>query len=226
MAFTAPTDESLTVNLAGTATDDIGLESVRVSLQERDTGRYLQANGTMAATIAYRNATLNPAGGRRRCRPRGRCHRSRCRPEATGASRRSRSTLPTGSRTRVRPPATYQVYPNDGPPSLSRHPRAAAERRLVRRRQDRRHRTRGGRAGRQREHRRGRDRDRELRRAVHELVGHVHQHDAAATGRRSSTAPAALGRTTRTRRRSFRPGPTASTCGLATSWTSSATTTR
>ena len=56
--FTAPTDESLSVNLAGTATDDLGVASVRVSLQDRDTGRYLQANGTMAATIAYRDATL------------------------------------------------------------------------------------------------------------------------------------------------------------------------
>ena len=60
MVFTAPTDESLTVNLAGTATDDIGVERVRVTLQDRDTGRYLQANGTMAAAIAYRDATLNP----------------------------------------------------------------------------------------------------------------------------------------------------------------------
>ena len=63
MAFTAPTDKSLTVNLAGTATDDVGLESVRVSLQDRDTGRYLQANGTMAAAIAFRNATLTPPNG-------------------------------------------------------------------------------------------------------------------------------------------------------------------
>ena len=63
MAFTAPTDESLTVNLAGTATDDLGVESVRVSLQERDTGRYLQANGTMAAAVAYRDATLGTPNG-------------------------------------------------------------------------------------------------------------------------------------------------------------------
>ncbi len=60
MAFTAPTDKSLTINLAGSATDDVGVESVRVSLQDRDTGRYLQANGTMAAAIAYRNADLTP----------------------------------------------------------------------------------------------------------------------------------------------------------------------
>ena len=61
--FTAPTDESLDVNLAGTATDDVGVDRVQVSMQDRDTGRYLQANGTMAAAIAYRQATLGTPGG-------------------------------------------------------------------------------------------------------------------------------------------------------------------
>ena len=112
--FTAPTDESLTVNLAGTATDDIGVERVRVSLQERDTGRYLQANGTMAAAIAYRDATLNP-------------------PNATSTAwSLPPITLPTGGdwrfsalandRVQQDPSAataTYRVYPNDGPPALS-----------------------------------------------------------------------------------------------------------
>ena len=51
MAFVAPTDGSLTVNLAGTATDETGVTRRRVTLQDRDTGRYLQANGTMAATL-------------------------------------------------------------------------------------------------------------------------------------------------------------------------------
>jgi hypothetical protein len=36
---------------------------VRVSLQDRDTGRYLQGNGTMAAAIAYRNADVTPPNG-------------------------------------------------------------------------------------------------------------------------------------------------------------------
>ena len=35
MAFTAPTDESLTVNLVGTAADETGVASVRVTLQDR-----------------------------------------------------------------------------------------------------------------------------------------------------------------------------------------------
>ncbi|WP_107764742.1 beta strand repeat-containing protein [Nocardioides terrigena] len=115
MAFTAPTDKSLIVNLAGTATDDVGLESVRVSLQDRDTGRYLQANGTMAAAIAFRNATLTPATG-------------------TAASWSLPAiTLPSGgnwrftaitfdSRGQQDPtPAqgNYRFYPGDGPPTLS-----------------------------------------------------------------------------------------------------------
>ena len=171
--FTAPTDESLTVNLAGTATDDIGVERVRVSLQDRDTGRYLQANGTMAAAIAYRDATLNP-------------------PNATSTAwSLPPITLPTGGdwrfsalandRVQQDPSAataTYRVYPNDGPPALSDTLGGAGQRRVVLRRQDHRHRTRGGRTGRQRQHRRGGGGDRQLGRAVHELGRHVHQHDS------------------------------------------------
>jgi PKD repeat protein len=115
MVFTAPTDESLTVNLAGTATDDIGVASVRVSLQDRDTGRYLQANGTMAAAVAYREASLNPANA------------------TSTAWSLPAITLPTGgdwrftaiaydTRGQQDPSAAsagYAVYPNDGAPSLS-----------------------------------------------------------------------------------------------------------
>jgi large repetitive protein len=114
MSFVAPTDESLTVNLSGTATDDIGVERVRVSLQDQDTGRYLQANGTMAAAIAYRDATLTP-------------------PNATSTAWSLPAiTLPTGGNWRFSAlandrvqqdpsaaTASYQVYPNDGPPALS-----------------------------------------------------------------------------------------------------------
>jgi PKD repeat protein len=112
---TFPTDESLTVNLMGTATDDIGVANVRVSLQERDSGRYLQANGTMGASVAWRDATLTPAN-------------------ATSTSWSLPSiTLPSGgswrftalafdSRGQQDPSAAtanYTLYPNDDPPSLS-----------------------------------------------------------------------------------------------------------
>ncbi|MFD1945491.1 PKD domain-containing protein [Nocardioides aestuarii] len=58
MSFTPPVDQSLTVDLSGTAADDVGLDTVQVSLQDRDTGRYLQANGSMGAAVAYREADL------------------------------------------------------------------------------------------------------------------------------------------------------------------------
>ena len=220
ITFAAPTDESLTVNLAGTATDDIGVERVRVSLQDRDTGRYLQANGTMAAALAYRDATLNP-------------------PNATSTAwSLPPITLPTGGNWRFTAlandrvqqdpsaaTATYAVYPNDGPPSLSdtlgqpQNGASFTDGKIVV----------TGRAedapdanasiaavevG-----------DRQLRRAVHELDAARSPARPRASARRSSTARAARGRTTPTRRRSSHPGPTASTCGHATSATSSATTT-
>jgi len=48
----------LHLDLTGTATDDQGVAEVRIALLERDTSRYLQPDGTMAAAFATRNATL------------------------------------------------------------------------------------------------------------------------------------------------------------------------
>jgi PKD repeat protein len=115
MAFTAPTDGSLTVNLAGGATDETGVTEVRVTLQDRDTGRYLQANGTMSANSAYRTATLGTPGG------------------TTTTWSLPAITLPSGGNWRFSATAydtraqfdaspatgTYAIYPGDGPPSLS-----------------------------------------------------------------------------------------------------------
>ena len=50
--------EVLHLDLAGTATDDKGVASVKVALEDQDTGRYVQPNGTMAAAFATLNATL------------------------------------------------------------------------------------------------------------------------------------------------------------------------
>jgi large repetitive protein len=55
---TATGVQTLHLDLAGTATDDIGVAAVRVSLEDQDTNRYLQQNGSMAASFATRNATL------------------------------------------------------------------------------------------------------------------------------------------------------------------------
>lgn len=115
MDFTEPTDQSLTVDLSGTATDDIGVESVRVSLQDLDTGRYLQANGTLAASVTYRDATLAA-------------------PNTTSSAwSLSDITLPTGGNWRFSaiafdtrgqqdpsvPTVGYRVYPGDGAPTLN-----------------------------------------------------------------------------------------------------------
>ena len=131
MAFVAPTDGSLTVNLAGTATDETGVTNVRVSLQERETGRYLQANGTLGASqasarprSARRTATTHhlvvaadhPAGWWRLA--------------VLGDGLRRRGQF----RTRARPRRRATTYPGDGLPTSVRHARAAGQRYDLRRR--------------------------------------------------------------------------------------------
>jgi PKD repeat protein len=54
--------QSLALNITGSATDDFGVQSVRVSFRDRDTNRYLQANGTMSAAYADLGATLASPG--------------------------------------------------------------------------------------------------------------------------------------------------------------------
>ena len=50
--------QSLRLDLAGTATDDMGVAAVRVSLFDGDTSKYLQTNGTLATAFATLPATL------------------------------------------------------------------------------------------------------------------------------------------------------------------------
>jgi PKD repeat protein len=53
----------LHLDLAGTATDDLGVAEVRVSLEDQDSNRFLQPNGSMAAAFATLPATLaSPSG--------------------------------------------------------------------------------------------------------------------------------------------------------------------
>ncbi len=54
--------QSLHLDLAGTATDDIGVAGVLVSLQDRDSNRYLQPNGTMASGFATLAGSLASPG--------------------------------------------------------------------------------------------------------------------------------------------------------------------
>jgi PKD repeat protein len=51
------------VPLAGTATDDHGVQSVELAVLDNDTGRYLQDNGTMLSTYNTVTATLGTPGG-------------------------------------------------------------------------------------------------------------------------------------------------------------------
>jgi PKD repeat protein len=114
MTFTAPTDESLSINLSGTASDDFGVERVGVRLLDTDTGRYLQPDGTMLADSSARlDATLGT-------------------PSSTSTTWTLAVTLPTAGdwqfvafaydtagQQRASSTASYKVYPNDGPPTLS-----------------------------------------------------------------------------------------------------------
>jgi hypothetical protein len=54
--------DTLHLDLAGTATDDKGVQSVRVALYDMDTGRYVQPDGQMAAAFATIDATLASPG--------------------------------------------------------------------------------------------------------------------------------------------------------------------
>jgi PKD repeat protein len=114
LAFTAPTDESLSISLSGTASDDFGIQRVGVRLQDTDTGRYLQPDGTMLADSSARlDATLGSPG-------------------ATSTTWNLDVTLPTpgdwrfvaftydtAGQQRSSNTASYKVYPGDGPPTLS-----------------------------------------------------------------------------------------------------------
>ena len=55
--------QSLHLDLAGTATDDLGVKEVRLSLYDGDTSKYLQANNTLGAGFATRTATLGTPNG-------------------------------------------------------------------------------------------------------------------------------------------------------------------
>ena len=63
MTGTITGGQSLQLDLTGTATDDLGVASVRVALEDQDTNRYLQPNGSMAAAFATLPATLAAPGG-------------------------------------------------------------------------------------------------------------------------------------------------------------------
>jgi hypothetical protein len=54
--------EALHLDITGTATDDKGVQTVRVALFDNDSGRYVQANGQLAAAFATVDANLASPG--------------------------------------------------------------------------------------------------------------------------------------------------------------------
>lgn len=60
---TIQTVQVLHLDLTGTATDDIGVDKVLVSLRDSDTGRFLQPNGSLSSASAFLPATLATPGG-------------------------------------------------------------------------------------------------------------------------------------------------------------------
>ena len=103
------------LTLGGTATDDIGVQSVRVRVFDNDTGRYLQGNGQMASGYNQVNATLDT-------------------PNATSTAWSLPIVLPTGGDYSItayafdtagqQDPSTsgatarYKYYPGDAPPTF------------------------------------------------------------------------------------------------------------
>ena len=53
---------TLQLNLGGTATDDVGVQTVQVAIRDNDTSRYLQANGTLGADYHSFEAVLASPG--------------------------------------------------------------------------------------------------------------------------------------------------------------------
>ena len=108
--------QSLHLDLAGTATDDLGVREVLVSLEDQDTSRYLQPNGSMSSAFATRTAILAT-------------------PDATSTTWTLPVDLPTGGDWAVTAfaydtagqqdtstsgaTARYRIYPGDMPPALT-----------------------------------------------------------------------------------------------------------
>ncbi|BCJ71459.1 hypothetical protein CS0771_10030 [Catellatospora sp. IY07-71] len=106
----------LHLDLAGTATDDFGVASVKVAIREQDSSRYLQADGSLSAAFATRNAVLAS-------------------PNGTSTTWTLSTDLPTQGRYAVTAyaydtvgqqdtsttgaTATYAIYPGDLPPTVT-----------------------------------------------------------------------------------------------------------
>ena len=110
--------QSLHLDLAGTATDDLGVKrGAACPCTTATPAKYLQPNGTLGVGLRdpHRHAGHAQRDRRRRSRSRSTCPRA-----ATGTSRPTPST-PSTSRTPSTSGATarYRIYPGDLPPTLT-----------------------------------------------------------------------------------------------------------
>lgn len=117
----SPPPTTLSLDLTGSATDDFGVESVRVVILDRDTNRYLQPNGTVSGNYAEINAVLASPG-------------------ATSTNWSLSRTLPTQGDWQITAyaydsvgqvdtsttgaTARYEIYPGDLPPTFNETLRA------------------------------------------------------------------------------------------------------
>ncbi len=110
------TADVLHLDLAGTSTDDFGVASVKVAIRELDSSRYLQANGTLSAAFATRDAVLATPNGTSSTWTlstdlpvQGRYSVTAYAYDTVG----QQDTSTTGAT------ATYTIYPGDLPPVVS-----------------------------------------------------------------------------------------------------------
>ncbi|MDI1461847.1 PKD domain-containing protein [Catellatospora sp. KI3] len=106
----------LNLNIAGTATDDKGVASVKVAFRETTSSRYLQADGTLSAAFATRDAVLATPNGTSTTWTLGVNLPSQGNYSVTAyaydnAGQQDTST--TGAT------ATYQIFPGDLPPTVT-----------------------------------------------------------------------------------------------------------
>ena len=107
--------QSLHLDLAGTATDDQGVAEVRVSLEDHDSSRYLQPNGTMAAAFATLPATLaTPNETYDVDASRSTCRQGDWEVTAFAYDTAGQQDTSTSGAT-----ARYRIYPGDQPPTLN-----------------------------------------------------------------------------------------------------------
>ncbi len=121
---TVPGGQVLHLDLTGTATDDKGVAQVKVALEESDSSRYLQPNGTLSATFNTLNAIARDAGATSTAwtLPIDLPVQGDWRVTAYAVDSAGQQDLSTSGAT-----ARYPIYPGDQPPGAQRGAAAPVE---------------------------------------------------------------------------------------------------